>query len=417
MGGGWINFTADGRPAYYEAQGKSKGDVNDSRNLIGEFEGKGYAYVDTATELASVDNNKVLGLFEPQNGLTQELNRQPGNTEPHLADMTAKALEVLAKDPDGFFLMVEGGQIDWASHDNNFNHMIGEALAFDEAVKTALDFQAANPGTLVIVTADHETGGLNYDHGNVTWSSKDHTAALVPVRAEGPGAQLFGGTIDNTDLARKMAEAMALDRPLVLHQTSATAGVPVEFTVTSMGLPAPGAKVTVKQGANNVLATLTTDAGGQASYTFKDAGNYSISASKDGYLNSNTLVLAVGSTPANVATITGLLVQDGQNQPAGTTLSKGKPYYLTLKARHNNPGSSVQGLSILEVLSVSGTQPFFLNAARLVVPETPPAEFAALYQPATAGSFEVKGFLWNDWSTSAAWRSLAEPKEFNISVN
>lgn len=411
MGGGRDNF--DNRPAY--TGGVNYGDMtDDGRNLIDEFTAQGYQFAGTAAELAGVNGDRVLGLFEPKNGLTQELNRQPGNTEPHLYEMTGKALEVLAKDPDGFFLMVEGGQIDWASHANDLDNTVGETLAFDDAVKVALDFQAANPDTLVIVTADHETGGLSFDNGSATWSSTDHTAALVPVMAEGPGAELFSGTMDNTDLPRKIAQLINLDKPLVLHQTGATAGVPVAFTVTSLGLPVTGAKVTVKQGVNNTLATITTDADGKAGYTFAAVGGYSVFASKDGYLGSNTLTLNAGEATAG-ATINDLSVLDGNFQPVVGELQLGKQYYLNWKARKNAEGG-MSGLAIVEVLN--GAQPVFLNAANnLEVKGDQDKEFSVLFQPTVKGSLTIKGFYWNGWSNSASWQSLAAPLEKVVNVN
>ncbi|GAB6274598.1 MAG: hypothetical protein STSR0004_14610 [Peptococcaceae bacterium] len=414
LGGEKRNFTATGRPEYYNETGKKVNDANDPRDLVGEFQGKGYLVVENATQLSAASADRLLGLFNAKGGLTPEHQRQAGNPEPHLSGMTQKALETLVKDPDGFFVMIEGSQIDWAGHANDVPYLLGEMQAFDQAVKVALDFQKSNPDTLVIVTADHECGGLNYENGQYTWGSKDHTAAPVPVLAEGSGASLFSETFDNTDLARKIASLLSLDKPLVLQHSPALANQPTDFKVSSLGLPVSNALVSIIKGAGNVLATLTSDAQGKTSYTFSTKGDYLVQADKDGYLVKK-IALTVGDVPGVVATIIDLLVQDSQNQPAGTTLSKGKPYYLTLKTKHNTPGSSVQGLNILEVLY--GAQPFFLNAARIAVPETPPAEFTALYQPATAGSFKIKGFLWNDWSTSAAWRSLAEPKELSISVN
>jgi alkaline phosphatase len=88
-----------------------------------------------------------------------EIDRK-GSTEPSLAEMTAKALAVLSKREQGFFLMVEGGRIDHAAHHYDIGSVIFDTLAFDEAVKIAYDFQKANPDTLLIITADHETGGL-----------------------------------------------------------------------------------------------------------------------------------------------------------------------------------------------------------------------------------------------------------------
>lgn len=414
MGGGRNNF--DDRAKY--TSGVKYGDKTDNRNLIQEFTAKGYQYAANASELERINGDRVLGLFHADNGLTQEQDRIDkgiGQDEPHLADMTAKALEVLAKNSNGFFLMVEGGQIDWASHANDFDNMVGETLAFDDAVKAALDFQANHPDTLVIVTADHETGGLKYNGpNNYSWSSTDHTAALVPIMAEGPGAELFSGTMDNTEIPRKIAQLLNLDRPLVLQHNNAVAGQPTTFTVTSMGLPVPRAVVTVKEGNNNTLAALTTDNNGAVNYTFARDGQYQVTATRDGYMDSPVITLGTVPPVSGTATITGLTVQDENHRTVTGGLTRGKQYYLTWKAKKNAEGVQ-PGLAIVEVLN--GSRAVFMNAARLQVPGSPETEYSALFQPSTSGTYTVKGLFWNDWSTSASWQSLAEPVETSLSVN
>jgi len=240
MGGQQINFTPEGRPAYYKDGGGQKvNDDNDSRNLISEFKNSGYQYATTAADLNSVSGGKLLGLFTETNGLTPENQRKADNTEPHLKDMTAKALELLSANDKGFFLMVEGGQIDWAAHANDFDYTVAETIAFDQAVKAALDFQANHPDTLIIVTADHETGGLVYNTQTkeYTWNSTDHTSSAVPIMAEGPGADLFKNTMDNTEIPRKIAQLMNLNKPLVIQSDNGYD--PASFAVTSMGVPVP----------------------------------------------------------------------------------------------------------------------------------------------------------------------------------
>ena len=293
LGGEKRNFTPTGRPEYYNEAGKKINDDNDNRDLITEFKGKGYAVVENTASLKTAGTDKLLGLFTHKGGLTPEHKRAPDNVEPRLPEMTQKALEVLAKDPDGFLVMIEGSQIDWAGHDNNYEYLMGEMKAFDQAVKMALDFQKNNPDTLVIVTADHECGGLNYDlaTGNFTWSSKDHTGVPVPVMAEGPGAQNFRGNMDNTDLARKIAAALNLTPPLVTQHTPVTLNQSTTFKVSSLGLPVAGAKISVIDAANNVLATLTTNIKGEASHIFNKEGNYTVKTS----INGKELSLKLGS--------------------------------------------------------------------------------------------------------------------------
>lgn len=116
----------------------------------------------------------------------------------------------------GFFLMIEGAQIDWAGHRNQADNVLREMLDFDAAVGAALDFAKKDGNTLVIVTADHETGGLALAQGDdpqklqVKFTTTQHTATLAPVFAFGPGAEHFGGVYDNTDIYRKMQAALRL---------------------------------------------------------------------------------------------------------------------------------------------------------------------------------------------------------------
>jgi alkaline phosphatase len=129
-----------------------------------------------------------------------------------LKEQTQKALEILAQNPQGFVLLVEGSAIDWAGHENNAEYLIGEAVDFDNAVGAGLDFAAKNGETLVLVTADHETGGFAVLGGSVErrvvdktgWVLGNHTASIVPLFAAGLGCELFSGFQDNTDIAKKM---------------------------------------------------------------------------------------------------------------------------------------------------------------------------------------------------------------------
>jgi len=132
------------------------------------LESHGYAWAGTEDELETVDpatTGKLLGLFRTSGGLTPEYRRGAANTEPTLAEMTSKALAILERDPEGFFLMVEGSQVDWANHARNLPYMLGEVLAFSDAVQVVRDWIAADPSreanTLLIVVADHETGGVS----------------------------------------------------------------------------------------------------------------------------------------------------------------------------------------------------------------------------------------------------------------
>jgi alkaline phosphatase len=126
---------------------------------------------------------------------------------PHLSEMTLAALEILENDPDGFFLLVEGGRIDHACHANDIELAIGETIEFSRAVAVAEEWGDSHPDTLLIVTADHETGGMhilaNNGAGNlpsVAWGTTGHTSAPVPVFALGIDAEPVSGILENTDI-------------------------------------------------------------------------------------------------------------------------------------------------------------------------------------------------------------------------
>jgi alkaline phosphatase len=136
----------------------SAGKRKDGRNLLDEARAAGYTVVGDAEELNAAQGAKILGLFNMGN-MVYEIDRAT-TMEPSLAEMTAKTLAVLSRNPKGFFAMIEGGRIDHAAHRNDAPGTIRDTLAFDEAVGVALEFARKNPDTLLIVTADHETAGM-----------------------------------------------------------------------------------------------------------------------------------------------------------------------------------------------------------------------------------------------------------------
>jgi alkaline phosphatase len=149
---------------YYLPRGRTGGQRTDGRDLIAELQALGYAYADTVHELAAIDASvgRLLGHFGGQWTLTYVLDRRGEKKEPTLVDLTVKAIEVLRRDPDGFFLMIEGGAIDWMGHNRDAAGIVAETLEFDAAVQVALDFARADGDTLVVVTGDHETGDLAF---------------------------------------------------------------------------------------------------------------------------------------------------------------------------------------------------------------------------------------------------------------
>ncbi len=144
-----VDVMLGGGTSYFERE---------DRNLAKEFQQDGYSYVTTKEQLLEDDNDQVLGLFAPV-GMDKAIDRDE-NT-PSLSDMTDAALQRLSDDKDGFFLMVEGSQIDWAGHDNDVVAAMSEMEDFEKAFQRAIDFAKKDEHTLVVATADHSTGGLS----------------------------------------------------------------------------------------------------------------------------------------------------------------------------------------------------------------------------------------------------------------
>jgi alkaline phosphatase len=182
----------------------------DDVDLLKKADEAGYQVITEKAELTGLNaKDKALGLFR----LGALENKDP---EPSLSELTHKAIELLAFEGNGFFLMVEGSQIDWAGHANDFDYLQREMMSFDDAVKTALEFAQKDGETLVIVTADHETGGIHITGGKeneveVSFISTHHTGTPVPVYAYGPGAMTFTGFYDNTDLVKKIDDLVGLE--------------------------------------------------------------------------------------------------------------------------------------------------------------------------------------------------------------
>lgn len=136
-----------------------------------------------------------------------------------LAKMTETALEILQRDEDGFFLMVEASQVDWAGEDNAPLHeVLAELYDLDGAVRAAMAFQERRPNTLLVVTADHDTGGLalHYDSAGVFgahYTTIGHIAGLVPLFARGPGSEALGGIRENAEVGRILLELIRGDGP------------------------------------------------------------------------------------------------------------------------------------------------------------------------------------------------------------
>lgn len=166
LGGGLKNFSADIR--------------KDKRDLVGEFADAGYTTVSTKEELMNNDSEQILGLFA-DGGLPKMIDRP--DSIPSLEEMTETAIERLSKDEDGFFLMVEGSQIDWAEHDNDVVGTMSEMEDFERAFKAAIDFAKKDGHTLVVTTADHATGGLSLGSNTKAAPNGDYNFHVAPIKA------------------------------------------------------------------------------------------------------------------------------------------------------------------------------------------------------------------------------------------
>ncbi len=263
MGGGANHWTP------YNST-SNKGGRADGRDLTAELTAQGYRYVTTKEELSGVNSGKVLGLFSAKSHLDYELDRVAkgaASTQPSLSEMTAKAIDLLSQNSQGYFLMVEGGRIDHALHGTNAKRSLTDAVALDEAVKTALG-KVDLKDTLIVVTADHDhtmtingysakgnkvldlvkngDGSTQNDvdgkpfttlvFGNgpnradvrptltsdqvmaddylqetgVKLGSETHGGGDVMLFADGAGSSRFKGTLDNTKVFGKLKEALGL---------------------------------------------------------------------------------------------------------------------------------------------------------------------------------------------------------------
>jgi alkaline phosphatase len=141
---------------------------DDDRNLLTEASESGYAVVHNRKDLRAAEGKRLLGLFASSgmmDGIEYTRTKDSDKrVEPTLGEMTQKALDVLARNDKGFFLMVEGGQIDWAGHANDAGWMLHEMIKFDRTVELVLDWASERDDTLVVLTADHETGGFSFSY-------------------------------------------------------------------------------------------------------------------------------------------------------------------------------------------------------------------------------------------------------------
>lgn len=180
------------------------GSERTDEGLLLDMQSEGYEIVSTAAELGALapgEHNKVLGLFADEH-MSYVRDRAQDTEEPTLTEMSLRALELLEAQDSGFFLMIEGARIDMASHENDLQRTIDETLAFDDAIRAVHEWAEGRANVTIIVTADHECGGLELVQPaavetlpEVTWRWGLHTNTLVDVFASGPKSETFDGEI------------------------------------------------------------------------------------------------------------------------------------------------------------------------------------------------------------------------------
>lgn len=195
-----------------------------NKDYKAELQSMGYALHTDLKKLNEIPaEGKVMGLYA-DGDLPSAKSGDRGN---YLADATRKALETLTNNvksdkKKGFVLMVEGSKIDGESHSNNLQGMLAETRDFENAVKVAMDYADAHPGTLVVVAADHETSGLAIPSNktdftlpesgiNYAFGTTSHTATMVPVYLYGTGANLVNGIMENSELGQKLQEILKVN--------------------------------------------------------------------------------------------------------------------------------------------------------------------------------------------------------------
>ncbi len=195
-----VDFFLGGGEKYFDQR-------TDGLNLVDSLTMKGYKIYNDISSIQSSD--KQVGVFIADDIPSTYLNGR-GDVLPNSLDV---ALPLLSENKKGFFVMLEGGQIDWACEDNDQDYLLSEMLDFDRAVGKALDFAEKDGNTLVVITGDHETGGYSIVDGSeenhtVTggFYTYQHTGIMVPVFAFGPGAEEFTGTYENTEIFYKFLD-------------------------------------------------------------------------------------------------------------------------------------------------------------------------------------------------------------------
>ena len=205
-----VDFFAGGGTRFFNNR-------KDERDLLNVLKEKGFSIDTTAlSELSTIQSYKKAAFLLANNHMPPAAKGRGD----FLTKATDLAIQFLNKDNANFFMMVEGSQVDWGGHANDGEYLVSELIDFDDAIGKALDFAEKDGNTLIVVTADHETGGFtlatttkkredgseysDYSEISFVFSNKGHSATLIPVFAYGPGSEEFNGVYENNDIFEKI---------------------------------------------------------------------------------------------------------------------------------------------------------------------------------------------------------------------
>lgn len=209
-----VTLFIGGGQDHFDKRSNAKKGTPDERNLIAEMATAGVTMV---SKLESLKNTTGRAGFFIAGGHPDSILKGRGDILPRSIQ---PSIDYLQKQSDnGFFMVVEGSQIDWGGHENNLDYTLSELIDFDAAVGMALDFAERDGNTLVVITADHETGGLTLPTSNIkadepyaeaghAYSTIGHTSTMVPVYAYGKGAENFSGVYENNEIYAKLLRSI-----------------------------------------------------------------------------------------------------------------------------------------------------------------------------------------------------------------
>ena len=206
----YVNCGAD-----YVVGGGAEKFVNrpDGRDIFKELEAKGYQIARSWEECQALKDGKIFAVTEPKD------TPLPAERGSRLADSALIGMNLMDKNEKGFFMMIEGSQLDDYGHFNDLDLLMQETHDFDRTVGKVFEWAAKDGETLVIVTADHETGGLTLVDGDLQkgeiqcrFSTTSHSGVMVPVYAFGPGSENFTGMYENSDIFHKIVKLLNLNK-------------------------------------------------------------------------------------------------------------------------------------------------------------------------------------------------------------